>query len=48
MTTSRQDIDSRWKLYEQLAGIEREMPGLPEFGEERAHPSNRGGSEEEP
>ena len=47
MATSQEDINSRWKLYEQLAGIEREMPELPKFGEEPARPSGDGSGEED-
>jgi hypothetical protein len=30
MERAQEDIDQRWKLYEQLAGVERTAPHLPE------------------
>ncbi|HEX9410286.1 MAG TPA: 4Fe-4S dicluster domain-containing protein, partial [Actinomycetota bacterium] len=48
MRASQEDIDSRWGLYEQLAGIERDMPGLPEFGSEPPPSSDGAIGEEEP
>ena len=30
MAESQRDVDSRWGFYEQLAGVSRSMPGLPE------------------
>jgi len=47
MATSQEDINSRWKLYEQLAGIEREMPELPMFGEAPTHAPDGSRTEEE-
>jgi pyruvate-ferredoxin/flavodoxin oxidoreductase len=37
MDESQRDVDERWRLYEQLAGVDRTAPELPEpFGEEPA------------
>jgi hypothetical protein len=30
MAEAQHDVDARWRLYEQLAGVDRDAPDLPE------------------
>ena len=45
MDLAQEDIDQRWKLYEQLAGVERTAPQLPETVE--AGPGDGSSTDEE-
>jgi len=49
MDESQRDVDERWRLYSQLAGVERTAPDLPEPFEAGSEPSaDRAAHEEEP